>query len=67
MVPGAAVHERLLIDTDGVHTPLRTGYYEAKVRRVGALGPSLREDPETGRTRHYAAPQRAWALRCECS
>jgi hypothetical protein len=39
----------LVIETDGVHTPLRDGYHEAKVGRVAALGPAVREDPETGR------------------
>ena len=47
--PHDAVPERLVIETDGVHTPLRDGYHEAKVGRGGALGPALRADPETGR------------------
>ena len=56
MVPAADVPERLLIATDGVHTPLRTGYHEAKVGRVGALGPALREDPETERVTLVLGP-----------
>jgi hypothetical protein len=49
MVPTSAVPERVVIETDGVHTPLRDGYHEAKVGRVAALGPQVRTDPETGR------------------
>jgi hypothetical protein len=48
-VPAAAVPARLLVAVDGVHTPLRDGFHEAKVGRVGVLGPALRQDPETGR------------------
>jgi hypothetical protein len=60
MVPAAAVPERLLIETDGVHTPMRgsvgTAYHAAKVGRVGARGPALREDPETGRVTLVLGP-----------
>jgi hypothetical protein len=48
-VPTTQVPECLLVEADGVHTPLLDGYHETKVGRVAALGPALREDPETGR------------------
>lgn len=48
-VPPEAVPARLLVAVDGVHAPLRDGYHEAKVGRVGALGPAQRVDPATGR------------------
>jgi hypothetical protein len=48
-VPDQAVPARLVVEMDGVHTPLRDGYHETKVGRVAALGPTVREDPETGR------------------
>lgn len=48
-VPPAGVPARLLVEADGVHTPLLDGYHEAKVGRVAALGPAVREDPKTGR------------------
>jgi hypothetical protein len=48
-VPAAAVPAQVVIEADGVHTPLRDGYHEAKVGRVAVLGPKLTQDPETGR------------------
>ena len=47
--PAAAVPACLLVEADGVHTPLLDGYHETKVGRVAALGPATRTDPETGR------------------
>ncbi len=44
-----AVPTRVLVEMDGVHTPLLDGYHEAKVGRVAALGPAVRVDAETGR------------------
>lgn len=41
---------------DGVHTPLLDGYHETKVGRVAALGPALKEDPETGRATMVVQP-----------
>jgi hypothetical protein len=49
-VPQGAVPECLLVETDGIHTPLLDGYHETKVGRVAALGPAVNEDPDTGRT-----------------
>ena len=49
-MPQGAVPECLLVETDGIHTPLLDGYHETKVGRVAALGPKVREDPDTGRT-----------------
>jgi len=65
-VPPDAVPERLVIETDGVHTPLRDGYHEAKVGRVAALGPALREDPETGRVTLALGPS-GFCVGLECS
>jgi hypothetical protein len=48
-VPAADVPACVLVETDGVHTPLLDGYHESKVGRVAALGPAVRTDPETGR------------------
>ena len=48
-VPATAVPACLLVETDGIHTPLLDGYHETKVGRVAALGPEVRTDPETGR------------------
>lgn len=48
--PEAAVPTCLLVEADGVHTPLLDGYHETKVGRVAALGPAVRTDPQTGRT-----------------
>jgi hypothetical protein len=48
-VPDDGVPARVLVEVDGVSTPLRDGYHEAKVGRVGVLGPKVQEDPETGR------------------
>ncbi len=48
-VPLREVPACLLVAADGVHTPLHDGYHETKVGRVAALGPAVREDPETGR------------------
>lgn len=48
-VPAAEVPACLVVETDGVHTPLLDGYHETKVGRVAALGPQVRTDPETGR------------------
>jgi hypothetical protein len=48
-VPDEAVPACLLVEVDGVHTPLLDGYHETKVGRVGALGPQVTTDPETGR------------------
>jgi hypothetical protein len=49
-VPATAVPTCLVVEIDGVHTPLRDGYHETKVGRVAVLGPRVRTDPETGRT-----------------
>jgi hypothetical protein len=50
MVPTKDVPACLLVELDGVHTPLLDGYQETKVGRVAALGPARRLDPTTGRT-----------------
>lgn len=55
-LPEAAVSACLLVEADGVHTPLLDGYHETKVGRVAALGPGLRTDPETGRVTLVAQP-----------
>ena len=47
--PEAAVPTCLLVEADGVHTPLLDGYHETKVGRVAALGPAVQTDPHTGR------------------
>jgi hypothetical protein len=48
-VPATAVPTCIVVEIDGVHTPLRDGYHETKVGRVAVLGPRVRTDPETGR------------------
>jgi len=55
-LPAAAVPACLLVEADGVHTPLLDGYHETKVGRVAALGPAVRTDPETGRVTLVAQP-----------
>jgi hypothetical protein len=60
-LPEAAVPACLLVEADGVHTPLLDGYHETKVGRVAALGPALRTDPETGRLTLVVQPS------CFCS
>jgi len=49
VVPAGNVPACLVVETDGVHTPLRDGYHETKVGRVATLGPQAHTDPETGR------------------
>lgn len=49
VVPAGNVPACLVVETDGVHTPLRDGYHETKVGRVATLGPQTQTDPETGR------------------
>lgn len=55
-VPQAAVPASLLVEFDGVHTPLTDGYREMKVGRVAPLGPDLQEDPQTGRSTLVLGP-----------
>lgn len=45
-----AAPRALVVELDGIHAPLLTGWQEVKVSRVAPLGPRLQTDPETGRT-----------------
>lgn len=48
----------LLVTVDGVQAPLRDGWHEVKVSRVGPLGPATTADPATGRTSLALGPCR---------
>ena len=52
----------LVVELDGIHAPLRTGWQEVKVSRVAPLGPDVRTDPETRRT-HRALGASRYPLR----
>ncbi len=49
LVPGQDVPPLLLVSLDGVLVPERDGWHEAKVGRVGPLGPAVQHDRKTGR------------------
>jgi hypothetical protein len=49
LVPGQDVPPLLLVSLDGVLVPERDGWHEAKVGRVGPVGPVVQYDRKTGR------------------
>ena len=65
-VPAQAVPTRLVVETDGVHTPLQDGYREMTVGRVAALGPAVRTDAETRRATLVLGPS-GFCAGLECS